>query len=102
MGRWPLEAERFVDDDGVTAQISRCASMSSSRKSGERISFDFSGSDDQAVGLPTSGRRSCGVAIAYCLIALVDPHMFINSGLMRAFELKVREGSVMNPRYPHR
>src|SRR4051794_28248118 len=94
-----FEAERFVDDDGVRLnQPVRIHVVVEKR--GEHISFDFSGSDDQAVGPANIRPPVVRGAIAYCLIALVDPHMFINSGLMRAFELTAREGSVMNPRHP--
>ena len=92
-------AERFVDDDGVRlAQPVRIHVVVEKR--GERIAFDFSGSDDQTVGPANIRPPLVRGAIAYCLIALVDPHMFINSGLMNAFELTTREGSVMNPRFP--
>ena len=93
------EAERFVDDDGVRLnQPVRIHVVV--EKEGDHISFDFTGSDDQAVGPANIRPPLVRGAIAYCLIALVDPHIFINSGLMNAFELKTREGSIMNPRFP--
>jgi N-methylhydantoinase B len=102
IGEWldgRFEAERFVDDDGVRLnQPIRIHVVV--EKHGDRISFDFSGSDDQAAGPANIRPPLVRAAIAYCLIALIDPQMFVNSGLMRAFDLKVREGSVMNPRYP--
>jgi N-methylhydantoinase B len=94
-----FEAERFVDDDGVRLNQPVRIHVAV-EKSGDRISFDFSGSDDQAVGPANIRPPLVRAAIAYCLIALVDPHMFINSGLMRAFELKVRAGSILDPRFP--
>ena len=39
-------------------------------------------------------------ACAYCLISLIDPHMFVSQGLLRAFTITAREGSVLNPRFP--
>ena len=93
------EAERFVDDDGVRLNLPVRIHVVVDKK-GDRISFDFSGSDDQAVGPANIRPPVVSGAIAYCLIALVDPHIFINSGLMNAFELKTREGSIMNPRFP--
>lgn len=94
-----FEAERFVDDDGIRLNMPVRIHVVVEKR-GASISFDFSGSDDQALGPANIRPPLVRAAIAYCLIALVDPHMFINSGLMRAFELKVREGSIMNPRYP--
>jgi N-methylhydantoinase B len=39
-------------------------------------------------------------AIAYCLISMIDPQMYVSSGLLRAFAVAAPEGSVVNPRYP--
>jgi N-methylhydantoinase B len=39
-------------------------------------------------------------ACAYCLISLIDPHMYVSSGLLRAYTVDAREGSVLNPRFP--
>ena len=93
------EAERFVDDDGVRLNQPVKIHVVVEKK-GEEITFDFTGSDDQTIGPANIRPPLVRGAIAYCLIALVDPHIFINSGLMRAFDIKVREGSVMNPRFP--
>ena len=39
-------------------------------------------------------------ACAYCLISLIDPAIFVSQGLLRAFTVTAREGSVLNPRFP--
>jgi N-methylhydantoinase B len=93
------EAERFVDDDGVRLNHPVRIHVIAEKK-GDNISFDFSGSDDQAVGPANIRPPLVRAATAYCLIALVDPHIFVNSGLMRAFDIVTREGSIMNPRFP--
>jgi N-methylhydantoinase B len=93
------EAERFVDDDGVRLNQPVRIHVIVEKK-GDEIVFDFTGSDDQTQGPANIRPPLVQAAIAYCLIALVDPHIFINSGLMRAFIVKTREGSVMNPRFP--
>ena len=69
-------------------------------KHGRPHPFDFSGSADQTKGPANISPPTVKAAIAYCLIALVDPHIFINSGVLNAFEVTLREGSVMNPRFP--
>ena len=93
------EAERFVDDDGVDAGKPVRIHVVVEKK-GDDISFDFSDSADQTRGPANIRPPVIRGACAYCLIALADPHMFINSGLMNAFRIVVREGSVMNPRFP--
>ena len=94
-----FEAERFVDDDGVDLKTPVRIHVVVEKR-GETISFDFSGSADQTKGPANIRPPLVRAAVAYCLIALVDPHIFINTGVMRAFDLVAREGSVMNPRFP--
>ena len=93
------EAERFVDDDGVRLNQPVRIHVAV-EKTGDRLVFDFTGSDDQAVGPANIRPPVVRGAVSYCLIALVDPYIFINSGLFEAFEIVTREGSVVNPRFP--
>ncbi|AFP30289.1 hydantoinase B/oxoprolinase family protein [Marinobacter sp. BSs20148] len=93
------EAERFIDDDGVELEKPVRIHVVI-EKAGDRLKFDFSGSADQAKGPANIRPPLVRAAIGYVLISLVDPNMFINSGLLRAFEMDVREGSVLNPRFP--
>lgn len=93
------EAERFVDDDGVeTGRPVRIHVVV--EKKGDQIRFDFSGSADQTKGPANIRPPTVRAAIGYVLVSLVDPNTFINSGVLRAFAIDVREGSVLNPRFP--
>jgi N-methylhydantoinase B len=102
LAAWPdgaAEAERFLDDDGVeVGQPVRLHVRVT--KQGDRIRFDFRGSDDQAKGpanvRPPLVRAACG----FCLMTLVDPHLPVNDGLLRVIEAEFREGSICNPRFP--
>ena len=94
-----FEAERFVDDDGIDLNKPVRIHVVVEKK-GKSIAFDFSGSADQTKGPANVRPPLVKAAVAYCLISLVDPHIFINSGILRAFEVKTREGSVLNPRFP--
>ncbi len=93
------EAERFVDDDGVDLEKPVRIHVRVEKK-GDSIRFDLSGSADQTRGPANIRPPVVRGACAYCLIALTDPHTFINSGLFDAFEIVAREGSMMNPRFP--
>ncbi len=93
------EAERFVDDDGIELNKPVRVHVVVEKK-GDSIRFDFSGSADQTKGPANVRPPLVRAAIGYCLISLVDPHIFINSGVMNAFEVTTREGSVVNPRFP--
>jgi N-methylhydantoinase B len=94
-----FEAERFVDDDGVDLEKPVRIHVVVEKK-GDRIHFDFSGSADQTKGPANVRPPLVQAACAYCLISLIDPHTFVSQGLLRAFTITAREGSVLNPRFP--
>jgi N-methylhydantoinase B len=93
------EAERFVDDDGIDLEKPVRIHVVA-QKRGDRLNFDFSGSADQTRGPANIRPPLVQAACAYALIAMIDPHMYISSGLLRAFSISAREGSVLNPRFP--
>ncbi len=93
------EAERFVDDDGIELEKPVRIHVVA-EKSGDRLHFDFSGSADQTRGPANIRPPLVQAACAYALISMIDPHMYVSSGLLRAFSIYAREGSVLNPRFP--
>ena len=94
-----FEAERFVDDDGIDLEKPVRIHVVVEKK-GDRIHFDFSGSADQTKGPANVRPPLVQAACAYCLISLIDPNIFVSQGLLRAFTITAREGSVLNPRFP--
>ena len=94
-----FEAERFVDDDGIDLEQPVRIHVVVEKK-GDCIHFDFSGSADQTKGPANVRPPLVQAACAYCLISLIDPHTFVSQGLLRAFTITAREGSVLNPRFP--
>src|SRR5262249_51629014 len=102
VAEWPdgrFEAERFIDDDGVALEKPVRVHVTVT-KTGDRIDFDFSGSADQTAGPANIRPPLVQAACAYCLISMIDPHMYVSSGLIDAFTLGAREGSVLNPPFP--
>jgi N-methylhydantoinase B len=93
------EGESFVDNDGIdfTRAIRLHVKI---KKTGEKIHFDFSGCSDQTQGPANIRPPLVRAAVAYCLVALVDPFLPINEGLARVVEATFRDGSVVNPRFP--
>jgi N-methylhydantoinase B len=93
------EAEQFVDDDGIVMDR-RVRYHVRVEKRGERLTFDFSDSNDQTEG-PVNIRpplvRGC---IYYALIATIDPQLPNNGGVARVVETKFRKGSVLDPYFP--
>ncbi len=99
---WPDgvgEGERFVDSDGIDLDKPVRIHVRIEKR-GDRLLFDFTHCADQTKGpaniRPTIVRAAC----CYLLTCLVDPALTINYGLARVVEIKVREGSVVNPRFP--
>ena len=93
------EAERFVDDDGITLEQPVRIHVVAEKR-GDNLHFDFSGSADQTQGPANIRPPLVQAACAYALISLIDPHMYVSSGLLRAFAITARDGSVLNPRFP--
>jgi N-methylhydantoinase B len=94
-----FEAERFVDDDGVDLEQPVRIHVVIEKR-GEKLHFDFSGSADQTKGPANIRPPLVQAACAYALISLVDPNMYVSSGLIRGFTMTARDGSVLNPRFP--
>jgi N-methylhydantoinase B len=93
------QAERFVDDDGI--ELNKPVRIHVAvDKQGDRIHFDFTGSDEQTKGPANIRPPLVQAACAYALLSLIDPHMYVCSGLLDAFTIATREGSVLNPRFP--
>jgi N-methylhydantoinase B len=94
-----FEAERFIDDDGIELHKPVRIHVVVEKR-GDGIVLDFSGSADQTRGPANVRPPLVRAASAYVLISLVDPLIFINSGILRALAVRTREGSILNPRFP--
>jgi N-methylhydantoinase B len=94
-----FEAERFVDDDGVDLEKPVRIHVAVD-KQGDALAFDFSASADQTKGPANIRPPLVEAACIYALISLIDPDMYVSSGLARGFAVTIREGSVLNPRFP--
>jgi N-methylhydantoinase B len=99
---WPdgrFEAERFVDDDGIDLEVPVRIHVVV-QKTGDRLHFDFSCSADQTKGPANIRPPLVQAACTYALISLIDPNLYVSSGLARGFSMTARDGSVLNPRFP--
>src|ERR1700736_3352000 len=94
-----FEAERFVDDDGIRLEKPVRIHVSV-EKHGDALEFDFAGSANQTDGPANIRPPLVSAACAYVLISLINPAIYVSSGLMRGFRVNTREGSVLNPRFP--
>ncbi len=94
-----FEAERFVDNDGIDLDKPIRVHVVLEKK-GDRISFDFTKSNDQTRGPANIRPPLVQAAMVYTLITQMDPTMTINSGLLRVADIKLRPGSVLDPHFP--
>jgi N-methylhydantoinase B len=94
-----FEAERFVDDDGVDLEQPVRIHVVIEKR-GDKLHFDFSGSADATKGPANIRPPLVQAACAYALISLIDPNMYVSSGLIRGFSMTARDDSVLNPRFP--
>lgn len=83
-----------MDDDGTGTEDIRIAVTI--RKAGERIAFDFAGSDPQMPGNFNLTYNATQSAVCYALKALLDPDVPNNHGIFEAIEITAPEGSVVN------
>jgi N-methylhydantoinase B len=87
-----------LDDDGLGTRdikIALCV-----EKHGERIHFDFTGSDPQVTGnvnLTLNAVQSC---VCYALKAMLDPDLPNNQGVIDAIDILAPEGTIVNCRPP--
>ncbi len=90
--------EDVVDDDGVSRTDVRIRLRVVVR--GDRIAFDFAGTDAQVEGntnVTMAGLQACCL---YCLKVLLDPDCPQNHGMLEPVDILAPEGSVVNARFP--
>jgi N-methylhydantoinase B len=93
-----FEAVGFVDNDGVSGKSVRLQARITSEEN--RISFDFTGSDEERPAPVNSTATQTFAACAYVLKSLVDPDIATNDGFYRCIDFVAPEGTVVNCRHP--
>lgn len=93
-----VEGADFIEDDGrgggpywIRVRVT---------KAGSTIGVDFTGTDLQVMA-PINSTFACTKAGAVgAVLAVVDPEIPLNVGVIKALEINAPLGSVVNPRYP--
>ncbi|MDQ8755658.1 hydantoinase B/oxoprolinase family protein [Sphingosinicella sp. LHD-64] len=62
--------------------------------------IDFAGTSNQLTSNFNAPYSICRAATLYAFRTMVDDHIPLNDGCLRPIELRVPEGSMLNPRYP--
>jgi N-methylhydantoinase B len=84
----------MMDDDGAGTQDIRIALEVT--KAGDRITFDFTGTDAQVRGNFNLTFNATQSAVCFALKALLDPDVPNNHGIFEAVDIVAPEGSVVN------
>ncbi len=100
---WPdavAEAEIRVDGAGAGAADESVRYHVRVAKTGDGLTFDFSGSSDQ-VAMPINVRPSIVRGCCYyAVIGMLDPTIENNAGMERVIDVRVRRGSILDPIFP--
>ena len=92
------ENEELLDNDGVVDRIVRLRVKITIR--GDRIHFDFTGTDGQIAGARNMPLAATLSGVYYAVKAVTDPALPPNSGYFRAIGVTAPEGTVVNCRPP--
>ncbi|ESZ30826.1 hydantoinase B/oxoprolinase family protein [Mesorhizobium sp. L2C066B000] len=84
----------FMDDDGIATKDIKI--VLTVEKFGERIKFDFTGTDPQVKGNFNLTYNATQSAICYSLKALLDSEVPTNQGIFDAIDIVAPEGSFVN------
>ena len=103
--RWPdgtYHGESWMQSDGIdpTRRLRIAVEVTIE---GSDITFDFSGSDDQAAGFTNMPAASAMGAISIAFLMLMEASgvsVPTNAGLFAPMHTVFREGSLINPRFP--
>ena len=93
-----FEFEDVVDDDGLSRKNIRIRVRIT--VSGDKIEFDFEGTDPQVEGNINVTMAGLQAACLYCLKVLLDPDCPQNHGMLEPVTIKAPPGSIVNASFP--
>jgi N-methylhydantoinase B len=93
------KAERLIDHDGVNKDRMIAVRLALN-VAGSDITFDFTGSDEQAAGYVNSTLPNTASSAFLALFTSIGSGVRFNEGALRALHVIAPEGTVVNPREP--
>ena len=102
IGRIPDGRYRYVDwldNDGVALDDPVRIEVAT-EVSGDRVCVDFEGTSPQVRGPFNCVPSGAHAGVYFAVLAMTDPAIPINGGCFRPIELRLPEGSLVNPREP--
>ncbi|WP_158290088.1 hydantoinase B/oxoprolinase family protein [Ramlibacter sp. WS9] len=93
-----FRAQAFLDHDGFENKIYKI--HVELRKQGEKIVFDYTGSDAQAPGFVNATRTGLLAGIYAGILPIIAYDLPWNDGLLRPLEVLATEGSIVSCKFP--
>lgn len=93
-----FRAQAFLDHDGFENKIYKI--HVELRKEGDRLTFDYTGSDAQAPGFINATRTGLLAGIYAGILPIIAYDLPWNEGLLRPVEVLATEGSVVSCKFP--
>jgi N-methylhydantoinase B len=93
-----IEAEDFLDDDGVGGEPVRIHARITI--GGGRVEFDLTGTGDQRPSSINTTKGGALSACAYALRCFIDPDIPVNDGFYRFVRVNAPAGTVVNATHP--
>ncbi|MCU1678491.1 MAG: hydantoinase B/oxoprolinase family protein [Frankiales bacterium] len=92
-------ADWVVHDDGIDHD-GRWTIRLAVTVAGDRMTFDFAGTDDQATGYINTPRAVTISAVMIAFFMVAEDELPHNDGVLRCIDVLTPEGSLVNPRFP--
>ncbi|WP_395109490.1 hydantoinase B/oxoprolinase family protein [Actinomadura sp. SCN-SB] len=91
-------AEEWTEHNGHVDELYRVACTMT--KSGDQITFDFTGSSEQTDGFVNCSYGALVGSVATAIVPILAWDVPFNEGVMTAFDIVAEPGSIVNPRPP--
>ncbi|MDQ2700008.1 MAG: hydantoinase B/oxoprolinase family protein [Actinomycetota bacterium] len=92
------EAEGWLDDDGLGSDPVRIAVRVEVK--GDTVNVDLTGTDDQMAGGLNMAEAASRASIIFAVKAIFDPTGPHDGGVIRAVDVHLPKGSMVNPEFP--
>ncbi|SDJ17160.1 hydantoinase B/oxoprolinase family protein [Nonomuraea jiangxiensis] len=98
--RGTFEAEYPIDDDGINPDKSHLVRVTVTL-GGDRAVLDFAGTGPQVPAAINASAAQSLAAAVFATRCFLDPTIPMNEGCLRAVDVRLPEGSLLNARSPH-
>ncbi|MGI5281848.1 hydantoinase B/oxoprolinase family protein [Nonomuraea polychroma] len=95
-----FEAAYPIDDDGINPEKSHHIRVAVTLDAAQAV-LDFAGTDPQVPAAINASASQSLAAAVFAVRCFLDPTIPMNDGCLRAIEVRLPEGSLLNARSPH-